>query len=81
MPWRSIAEVPADRQVCHILLDCGLAAEVMILSLPYFAEASGWMDLFATPEAGRVYKQHVRAWIPEEEFLTAPDEFEGVYEH
>lgn len=67
--WHKPAEqLPEDNQACHLYIVRGMAADAIILDIIYKKDMGGWLDLFATEEAGSIYKsEHITAWIPVEE--------------
>ena len=71
--WFRAKEVePADNQVCHIIG----SNDVMILNVPY-KKGSGWLNIFATPEAGALYTVGggVVAWSAAGVLPLPPDEW------
>lgn len=79
--WRRPEDEPADRQVCNIASCQGFLCTFIVCNVPYFREAKAWIDLFATKEAGEIYKADtVTAWMPAELIPPLPDEFMRVAE-
>ncbi len=73
--WRKDADEPEDNQSCHIRGE----ANFIRLNVVYkkMDNGSGWLDFFATSEAGAFYsvKDGVIAWCPAELIPEPPDEW------
>lgn len=63
---------PEDNQMCHIIG----GNDMMILNVPY-KKGGGWLNIFATPEAGALYTvdRGVVAWSPAGILPMPPDEW------
>ena len=52
--WKKCSEtMPEDKQECILYSD---EADKVIGPIVYSIQLGGWMDIFATPEAGHVFK-------------------------
>lgn len=78
--WRDPKqELPTeDGQKCHLL--GGVYTPIILCNIPWVADSSSWVDLFASPDAGAMYAaKSVLGWCPAEELVFdkpewSPDE-------
>lgn len=69
--WRKASDEPEDNQHCHIRG----TSDMIRLNVTYKRDGHGWLDIFATPEAGAFYsaKDGVIAWTPAAVIPDPPD--------
>ena len=75
--WHKVSKkLPDDNQICWITSTKGLSCSMIVGPIVYKKDAKGWLDLFATREAGSIYETDVVTHWTEEENINAPEDEE-----